>query len=621
MFILFGFLKLVSSFSGLFPCDTSQCPISILGDHICDLSCNIPLCCYDYLTDANSDCLLITGFDSNSDCYTLCLYHCDPSLLNNGVCDSQCNTRECAWDQGDCGYCAPGCTLDLLTNGICDPVCENALCMLDNYACGLCAPGCFAENLNSAVCIPECWVTSCEMVENNPCFTSSAPVCSRSLLVNGYCDEECNSPLYAYDMGACLCEEGCNLGLTYNEACLGLDDPCASSNCGFKSGKCGDCAVLCYEEMLGDGLCDEECNNYECQYDLMDCGCAPGCSSVYDEGWVWDTSGAEACMVPACEYNYGPGFPNAFLVREHILTQVIHRNWSLNTLVSHTGCDTSELEACDAGLACNVGSECYDQAGMYCMGVNANGAPNCLRYAEDRCMVCEGVMIMHVCTQEVEECPYGYQSQLEITQLFDETSITNLLCLRSPEVFNRQKYKEYYVKGADIPESTGSGTSTDPFNSLYFAFTKVYATFTKIILSSGDYYYQIDNSLVTPLVLNKYDPLNIDSFLEFYELWIIGDPISMSVIYWKEKLMISSLFYKTYIQNIIFKGDLILRNNCTEGWDFCYYCPILAVIDSIITTDSGSTISLDDYYQIPTNCSAYMTIPCSSSQILQFSRM
>ena len=363
----------------------------------------------------------------------------------------------------------------------------------------------------------------------------------------------------------------------------------------------------CTIDMLGNGICDSECNNFDCFYDYMDCGCAPGCSSLYDPstGWTLDANTNENCMVPACEYNYGSGFPDSFLVREHILTQIISSNWSLSVLFSHPDCDSSDLEYYDAGVACEKSDPCNDPLGMYCAGMVASSLQSCLRSDGNSCLVCEGIMIMHVCTSAVTQCPTGYQSQSEIVALFDGTSLTNLFCLRSPEVFTPYKYQEYYVSPSDPPESTGSGTIDDPFLSLYFAFTEVYATFTKIVLSTGDYFYQIDKQLTTPLIPNKYDPLNINSYLIFYELWIIGDPVSYSVVYWKDQLMISSKFYQTFIQNIVFKGDLILRNNCTGYLDYCYYCPTLYISDSSIITDQGVEITLDEYYNIPTNCSDY----------------
>ena len=123
----------------------------------------------------------------------------------------------------------------------------------------------------------------------------------------------------------------------------------------------------------------------------MDCGCAPGCQSVYDTllGWTWDTSGSENCLVPACLYNYGLGFSDPFLVRETILSQIIAKNWTLNTLLSHPDCDTSALQDFDEGTACLFNDPCNNIAGMYCAGMVSSGIPGCLRSDGSNCLICD----------------------------------------------------------------------------------------------------------------------------------------------------------------------------------------------------------------------------------------
>ena len=606
MSLFMWFLLTSSSSSEVVPCNPDICPSLFLQGDYCYLDCNTAACGFDYNLYFTST--VVFNF-SSSECYENCISTdtCDMSLLNNTVCDAGCNSAECGWDLGDCGYCAQGCTISLLTNGLCDEVCSGEACSFDNNACGLCALGCFEEDLYSSNCTPACNVTACENVGNNPCYFDCAPGCSREMQLNGYCDQACSNADCWYDEGACLCAADCTPEVMAEEFCRGEEDPCATEGCDYKNGVCGTCALLCFEGMLGNGVCDPECNNYQCSYDYSDCGCAPGCASVYNTstGWVWDTSGSEECLVPACEYNYGAGFSDPFLVREQILSQIISRNWSFNNLTEHPECSAEELQLYDEGALCNSSSACFTEESMYCMGMFSPRPPDCLRYDGDNCLVCEGVMIMHVCTNMVSECPEGYQSQSEIAQLFDSGNTNNLFCLRSPEVFSPYNYKTYYVGPSSPPLSTGSGTDYDPFNSLYFAFTKVYASFTQIILAPGEYLYQVDYSLVTPLVTDKYNPLHINSFLDFYELWIIGDPYDQAVVYWTEKLMISPRAYSTYIQNIVFLGDYILRNNCTGESDFCYYCPILDFLYGCFYTDEGGMLSLDEYYQIPTNCSDY----------------
>jgi hypothetical protein len=73
----------------------------------CDLSCNSLPCHFDILTDELQEPLNKTF--KSSDCYTNCLATCDLPLLGNDVCDPACNTAECGYDLGKCGYCARDC--------------------------------------------------------------------------------------------------------------------------------------------------------------------------------------------------------------------------------------------------------------------------------------------------------------------------------------------------------------------------------------------------------------------------------------------------------------------------------------------------------------------------------
>ena len=399
--------------SDLFICDMTLCPSSQIADGSCDSSCNIFPCDFDspFLNISN----LAASFQS-SDCYSQCAATlCNLPSLGNTICDPACNTLDCGWDLGDCGFCSPGCTVDLLTNDLCDPVCANFACMFDNNDCGWCAPGCFEQDLYASTCIPECNTTACQEFGKNPCFLDCSPGCAREMLGDSACDLECNVEECWYDYGDCLCSPGCSPEVLTESTCQGESDPCATKECRFKNGVCGGCALGCTEGMLGNGVCDSECNSYECRYDYMDCGCAPGCRSSYDivEGWTWDTSGSGDCMVASCFYNYGLGFADPFVAREYILTQIIARNWSLAEIFSHPGCETASLQGYDAGISCPFDDACNDQAGMYCAGMVTSTIASCLRSDGNKCLVCEGVMIMDVCSYSTTDCPGGYVSQFE----------------------------------------------------------------------------------------------------------------------------------------------------------------------------------------------------------------
>jgi hypothetical protein len=66
-----------------------------------------------------------------------------------------------------------------------------------------------------------------------------------------------------------------------------------------------DCATGCPDDWLGDGYCDDTCNNADCNYDLGDCGggweCAPGCT----KDMLANGSCDGVCNVAECYYDFG----------------------------------------------------------------------------------------------------------------------------------------------------------------------------------------------------------------------------------------------------------------------------------------------------------------------------
>jgi hypothetical protein len=96
-----------------FECNKNKCPTFFLNNALnfdemrCDLSCNTLACHLDILTDELREPLYKTF--KLSDCYFGCFKTCDIELLMNDVCDSACNTVECGYDLGKCGYCSRYC--------------------------------------------------------------------------------------------------------------------------------------------------------------------------------------------------------------------------------------------------------------------------------------------------------------------------------------------------------------------------------------------------------------------------------------------------------------------------------------------------------------------------------
>jgi hypothetical protein len=100
-----------------------------------------------------------------------CSPGCISYYVGNGICNPQCVTATCGYDNGDCSYtqCAPGCAISQYNDGTCNAVCNNAPCNYDGTDCIL------------------------------PCATG----CSANLIGNGQCNNACNTAACGYDQGDC----------------------------------------------------------------------------------------------------------------------------------------------------------------------------------------------------------------------------------------------------------------------------------------------------------------------------------------------------------------------------------------------------------------------------------
>lgn len=107
----------------LWPVVAAICPASHQGDGICDAPCMTPISSFDI------------GSSPFSDCSASCTAHCNSSLLNNSVCDQQCQTWDCQWDHGDCSECAGSCGIEMLGNGNCELECNVGECGWDFGDC------------------------------------------------------------------------------------------------------------------------------------------------------------------------------------------------------------------------------------------------------------------------------------------------------------------------------------------------------------------------------------------------------------------------------------------------------------------------------------------------------
>mmetsp|Transcript_20334 Transcript_20334/g.37973 ORF Transcript_20334/g.37973 Transcript_20334/m.37973 type:complete len:83 (-) Transcript_20334:3228-3476(-) len=82
-------------------------------------------------------------------------------MIGDGTCDSACYNEGCDWDKTDCAsqFCVEECTPTLLNNYICDQECNTADCNYYESNC-LCAPACDPAKLGDSNCDADCNTTA-----------------------------------------------------------------------------------------------------------------------------------------------------------------------------------------------------------------------------------------------------------------------------------------------------------------------------------------------------------------------------------------------------------------------------------------------------------------------------
>eukprot|EP00922_Rhytidocystis_sp_ex-Travisia-forbesii_P010051 GHVS01014739.1.p1 GENE.GHVS01014739.1~~GHVS01014739.1.p1 ORF type:complete len:560 (+),score=132.56 GHVS01014739.1:311-1990(+) len=234
-----------------------NCPLACetgwTGDLWCDKECNTEEC----------------GFD-DGDCKDWCRSECPPSWLADGNCDLDCYTEECKWDQGDCkeleekGYKElplsssaefdySGCQCDskLLDNGVCDPECNTYECNRDKLNCSeKCNDSCITLWQADGVCDQECDTPGCSYDKGDCDGCDAANECRAWMPANTVCDVQCNTAECGHDSGDCIGMLDV-LGVDYSVQPFVVE--------------------FCAEEFVGDGYCDIQCFSEAGQWDGGDC--------------------------------------------------------------------------------------------------------------------------------------------------------------------------------------------------------------------------------------------------------------------------------------------------------------------------------------------------------------
>ena len=345
------------------------CELSMVGDGHCDRACDVASCRHDGV-----DC-----FNARANA-TICAWTCPRSWLADGTCDQGCNTAQCEYDGGDCkrglSYFGGGggglVPRGMAANRKCHVITQDLrqfydLSLLGHSFSFLQLP---QAGVFSGVGV-QYQVSVCRDVEARQCRGRASPAIAlpdggecvglgdldtqavalmpkqRGLVITYtggdycvggaaadrprhrvtyyvYCNQAvqpvkllqmdtsrpCETRLWFQSAAGCAiatakCAATCPKHWLGDGTC---DQGCNNEACGHDGGDCwgatadaAQCSPGCKEGWLGDGICDEECRSHACQDDRGDCAgqCAPGC----EKAWLGDGKCDEECNTPSCNFD------------------------------------------------------------------------------------------------------------------------------------------------------------------------------------------------------------------------------------------------------------------------------------------------------------------------------
>ncbi|CAG9325081.1 unnamed protein product [Blepharisma stoltei] len=516
--------------------------------------------------------ILINGTKDHesSDCINYCtmIDHCSPQLLGNGICDPSCNTKNCGYDWGDCGVCSSFCSeKDLMGN--CNLNCNVPGCYYGLSQCEECSPGCSPDLLGNGYCDEACATSNCNFDLGDCINRTCAPNCYIWMVGNSICEEACYVADCDYDKFDCDCAPGCYDYMLNNGIC---DEACNNWNCVLDNHDCGACASGCYPSMVGNGVCDPECNNYDCYYDYTDCQCADNCL-LEDYGKC-----KPDCLVASCNYDQLPQYPNLWCqnnaLRIFVSYQHIIRN-DTTYIVYLEDCYQSSNYACTPEKAFdfeNCNQECNIRQCNYAFG-NCNyywGGNYCNRYYRTdenliQCLSCNNLAVTN------RGCSIGERN---FWTTFPDGSKFILYDYKDRSTKNNP-YIYFATSKVNEELNYGDGTLISPYNSIIKALDYTMHAYSIIyLLEDGDYpIYQNDRDL------NSEDPEWAKRY--YKKKLVKIEPINGNKVKfiklidqhtWKNKTFVV-IDYSLQISNVIFDGKTYPSTCSNISSEYCEYCP------------------------------------------------
>ncbi|CAG9321392.1 unnamed protein product [Blepharisma stoltei] len=343
------------------------------------------------------------------------------------------------------------------------------------------------------------------------------------------------------------------------------DEACNNWDCTLDNHDCGACASGCFPEMLSNGFCDPECKNYDCYYDYKDCQCAEGCDYL-EYGQC-----KPECLVASCNYDRMSKYfdfqcQDASLMIFSSYQQNIRKDF---TYVAHLeDCYSASNNACTQAKVFDL-STCYQECNIlecnYSNGnCNSEGSQDsdCLRTYGDgslgKCMSCMTYALIS------GECTSNQDSDLIISpdeslvKIFSEDRST----LKNPYIYFVTSVLSDYIW-------SGDGTFLSPYQDLNSAIKYSNYNYSVIYLKEdGDYQglreNEIDEGRYHQFIARRKDKLYLKlTTLNGGNITVYG--ITDYYNYWS--LSFSNGILE--INNVIFDGKF---RECADT-EYCEYCP------------------------------------------------
>lgn len=204
-----------------------------------------------------------------------------------------------------------------------------------------------------------------------------------------------------------VCSGGCSPNLVGNGVC---DDQCMNAACEWDGGDClSVCSrtvqdgveSTCFESQLGDGSCDLECMNAECNYDYRDCEC----DTVLEERASYRSDGATSGS------DYDNNQRLCWLVRPKVSGGIV-RNISLSFRQFDTEAEYDQLRIFDGANVIAPSLSAGGLSGQLHAGalpkVTSHGKDMLITFRSDASVTESGFLFGWTSLVEGEDLPPGF---------------------------------------------------------------------------------------------------------------------------------------------------------------------------------------------------------------------